>query len=253
MRAGVVLFLLLLIFVGCKDVQINPVKGLRKIASGISIGTHTQVEMWTLSKPSVGYTPVTFIFKDAMHLYNVEVSHLVVRPRSPTGQGIPMEEPAKIEHWYEGSFTFPEPSIGSRWYEMEIEFQREGEMGVITFKPEVVEPRKPRLIWFTHNEEDYCAAIHFPTHIKTGLNSVELIIYKKEADSYSLAKDFSLTVDSRASTGVKPPHNYEVNLKPSNGHYNTTVNFVTGGDWQLNFKISATGNPVAHAPFDIHF
>lgn len=251
MRALVSLFLL--VFVECKEAEINPVKGLRKIASGISFGTHTEVEVWTQAKPAVGYTPITFVFKDAMHLYHVQVSHLVVKPRLSTGHAIPMEAPDKREHWYEGSITFLQPSNDTLSYEMEFEFQRDGEMGVITFKHDVGVPQKPRLSWFKHNNENYCAAIHLPSYIKTGLNPVELIIYKKEGDSYSLAKDFSLTINSKTSAGVKPPRNFDVTLKPSSGRYNTTVNFVTKGNWHLNFKISANGNPVANAPFEVSF
>lgn len=223
------------------------------MASGISIGSHTEVEVWTLSKPSVGYTPITLIFKDAMHLHPVEISHLVVRPQLSTGRAIPIEAPAKIESWYEGSITFPEPSNDIHSYEMEVRFQRDGEAGVITFNHEVGVPDKQRLIWFKHGGEDYCAAIHLPRHLKVGLHSVELIIYKKEGDRYSLAKDFSLTVNSRTSTGVGPARDFEVNLNPSTGRYNTVVNFVMAGHWQLNFKISLQGSRVANAPFGVHF
>lgn len=246
-------FLFLLVFAECREVEVNPVKGLRKMASGISIGTHTEVEVWTLSKPSVGYTPITLVFKDATHLHPVEISHLAVRPHLSTGRAVPIEAPAKREYWYEGSITFPEPSNDTHSYEMEIRFQRDGEVGVITFNHEVGVSDKQRLNWFKHNEEDYCAAIHLPRHPKVGLNSAELIIYKKEGDTYSLAKDFSLTVNSRTSTGVSPPRDFEVKLKPSTGRYNTVVNFVMAGDWKLNFKISLNGSLVANAPFDVRF
>jgi len=251
MRALASLFLL--VFAECKETEFNPVKGLRKIASGISVGTHTEVEVWTRSSPAVGYTPITFVFKDAMHLHRVEVSHLIVRPRLSAGHAVPMEAPAKTEHGYEGSITFLQPSSDTLSYEMEFEFHRDGEMGVITFPHNVATTHKPRLVWFKHHNENYCAAIHLPDPIKTGLNSVELIIYKKEGNSYSLAKDFSLTINSRTSTGLKPPRNFEVTLKPASGRYGTVVNFIAKGNWHLNFKIFANGSLAASAPFEVSF
>lgn len=265
-RTGAVL-LIVSLFASCSNSDIketDPLQGLSKIAEGYAVGAAAKVEIWSASGTlQTGYAPLIINLLDSVSGKRIEDAHIHLTPMMDMGMmqhSAPYENPEEepVNHVFPCSATFLMPSTAGNWtLKVAIHNHVVDKEGEITFPLTVTEPAKSRIKSFTSAADgsQLFVALVNPLYPKVGVNTLELVVYKKES-MMSFPADSSLTIKctpEMPSMGHGSPNNVDP-VHVTNGHFSGKVNFTMTGAWRLNldlFKGSVVADTTQY--FDIEF
>lgn len=228
----------------------NPTAGMTKISEGYAAGAGTKVEIYSM-KASVqtGYNKFYIALYDSATGKRVDDAHVHLTPMMDMGtmqHSAPFENPASTNaenHLFPCSVTFVMSSMGGSWtLNVEVHNHVSDKEGSLTIPLTVADPVKSTMKSFTaaHNGAKYFVALIEPAAPKTGINDMEIAIYKK-ASMMSWPADSSLTValtPEMPTMGHGSPNNVDP-VHAKNGHYKGKVNFTMTGLWRLNLDFMA--------------
>lgn len=223
----------------------NPTAGLTKITEGYAIGAATKVEVYS-SKTSLltGYNKLYIALYDSITGKPVDDAHIHLTPMMDMGtmqHSAPYENPASTtaeKHLFPCAVTFVMSSMGGTWtLDMEVHNHVADKEGSLTLPLTVSDPVKATMKSFiaAHDGAKYFVALIEPSAPKTGINDMEIAIYKK-ASMMSWPADSSLSVTltpEMPTMGHGSPNNVDP-VHSRNGHYKGKVNFTMTGLWRLN-------------------
>ena len=263
-----ILLLLSATIISCKKDTVSepdPAAGLNKLTEGYAAGAATKIEVYTEETAIYsGYTKLYIALYDSVSGHRIEEAHVQLTPMMDMGtmqHSAPYENPGEkaLDHLFTGSVTFIMSSMGGGAWTVKIRVHNHStdKEGSLIIPVTVAEPAKARIKSFTalHDSAKYFVALLNPSSPKTGINDMELAIYKK-ISMMSFLPDSSLSVvltPEMPAMGHGSPNNVNP-LHSGAGHYNGKVNFTMTGLWRLNLDFTA-GNAVADSTqfFDIEF
>lgn len=253
----------------CKKTNVaeaDPTAGLTKLTEGYAIGAAAKVQVYTKETTiSTGYTRFYLAVYDSISGNRIEDAHIYLTPMMDMGtmqHAAPYENPsseAAVKHLFPCSVVFVMPSTAGTWtVKINIHNHLANKEGSLTIPVTVMEPAKSKMKSFTalHDGNKYFVSLIEPSSPKTGINDLELAIYKK-VSMMSWPPDSSLSVilyPEMPSMGHSSPNNVNP-VHIGNGHYKGKVNFTMTGLWKLNLDYMS-GAAVADSTtqyFEIEF
>lgn len=254
------------IFSSCSKEKItNPVIKLVKQAEGYAAGAATRVEIYTKeSAITSGYMKFYIALYDSVSGKHIEDAHISLTPMMDMGtmmHSAPYENPVSskaVNQLFPCSVTFIMSSMGGTWtLKIRVHNHVSDKEGILTIPVTVAEPAQSRMKSFTalHDGAKYFVSLIEPRAPKTGMNDLEIVIYKR-ASMMSFPADSSLSVTltpEMPTMGHGSPNNVNP-VHIGNGHFKGKVNFTMTGLWRLHLNFLHNGT-VAYDDlyFDIEF
>lgn len=262
-------YLLFLFFFSCTKNEVpRPSNNLQKhkVAEAVLQGTAVKMMLYSeYDSLFVGYNPLYITLTDTAtktDITNASVKFLPVMDMITTKHSCPAEQPAYDNNLksYSGAAAFIMATMG----EMKWSIECTTVVNNIIYKnifPVTVKSTGNNIKLVSsvlnQNQEPYYIVLVHPqkSEQKTGLNDLEVAVYKKNTMmDFSAADGMSLSfLPTMPSMGHSSPNNVNP-MFTQNGHYKGKVNFTMTGDWRLDFTLSGNGNTFTdHAFLNILF
>lgn len=234
------------------------------VLAGEQNTTNADVKLYFGEDAFVGYNTV------AVELFEPSTQHVI---EHATVSFLPMMDMGTMKHStpftnpafdvdmdaYMGSSTFimPGGTMGSWTFAVIID--KNGNIDTATFDIDVKEKTEAKLISFVSAADSTTklfVALREPSVPKIGLNTFEVMVYKKESMmSFPPVTDLNIEIDPEMPTMGHGSPNNENPVHISDGLYRGKVNFTMSGFWKVNMSITDNNGKTVkdNAYFDITF
>ena len=211
-------------------------------------------KLYMLESPFVGYNYVVarLVETGTSNLVtNADVTFKPMMNMTSMSHSCPVEQPMYDAdlNGYSGTTTFvmPTSQMGSWEYTLEVVAAGGMDVHTATFDITVMEKSEKKLYSFvsnTDNSKVFVALIE-PKDPKVGMNSFEVVIYKKESMMmWPAYNGLMIEIDPQMpSMGHGSPNNVDPTFL-DNGHYQGMVNFTMSGYWEINLDIKDAAGTV---------